>query len=389
MAKQNEYKNLGEGYSLKYNQKTNYRGGNYKVGMELLKNGTLIKKITDESGWFIDFPGVVDGSWRKKLIGGYDPCVNYVSNMYEFKHGFSLFEWMLQPDGRYDEDETGFGAGSEEEVVLYAYINQKGEFVTPFADFRSKPKLESFEEFKERTNEFIWNSMPNGHDLWVSNSVRSKVDRYGHYKSFFGSTVIFPLEKKDCEKLDGLQQKLEEIRKDFAHIPLEAYLADALNMDTYHLTLHDLFAGTDEGEVLQRIKASEKSVRYIMDQLRKMDVPKIRIVPTAMYNMNSTSVVLGFEAATKEDHDNLMMLYELMQPVVRLKEYTPHVTIRYFRYGKHKEAKIYPLKDLIKSVNESIKQMKEAGRDLTIELDVKNLRYQYFLNMNSYFEGGK
>ncbi len=389
MAKQDYCKNLGDGYQIRYRGKANGRGGYHSVDMELLKDGKQVKKITNENGIFLDFPGVVEGPWRKKLVWGFDPCVNYVSRVYEFKHGFSLFEWMVQPDGRYYEDETGFGADSEEEVVLYAYMNKKGEFVTPFADFDCRPQPENYEEFKARTDKFIWTSMPEGYDLWVSSSVRSKVDRYGHYKPFLGNTVVFPLEKDVCEKLNTLQKKLEYIRKDFEHKQIEAYLADALNVDTYHITLHDLFSGTDEEEVLKRVKVAERNVLYIMGQIQKMDFPKIKVEPVAMYNMNSTSVVLGFEAVSKEDHENLMMLYELFQSIVTLKEYTPHVTLGYFRYGKHKEAKISPLKNLMKFVNESIKQMKEAGMDLTIELDVKDLRYQYFSSMNCYFEGEK
>ena len=148
-------------------------------------------------------------------------------------------------------------------------------------------------------------------------------------------------------------------------------------------------AGREEDEVMTRIKGAEKNILYILEQIKKMDFPKIKVEPTALYNMNSTSVVLGFKAASKKDHENLMMLYELFQPIVELKEYTPHVTIGYFRYGKHKEAKLRALKHLILHVNEAMKHMKENGADLTIELDVKKMAYQYFTSMNCYLEGNR
>ena len=140
---------------------------------------------------------------------------------------------------------------------------------------------------------------------------------------------------------------------------------------------------------MARIKGAEKNILYILEQIKKMDFPKIKVEPTALYNMNSTSVVLGFKAVNETDHENLMMLYELFQPIVELKDYTPHLTLGYFRYGKHKEEKLWALKRLILYVNEAIKHMKENGADLSIELDVKKIAYQYFTSMNSYFEGGK
>lgn len=383
------YKDLGDGYEIKYREKANGIGGYPEVEIELLKDKSSVKKITDDLGYFLDFPEYVKDSWMEKLIGGLDPCVRYVANVYEFKYGFALFSWTVQPDGRYDEDEYGFGGDHEEEVVLYSYVNKSGEFVTPFADFNYRRRLESLAEFQKRTDDFIWDSMPDGHELWVSPSVKSKVDRYGHYRPFYGNTIVFPLEKDVCDKIDILQQKLDEIRKDFKDNQPEAYLADALNKDTYHITLHDLFYGRDKEEAAARIKASEKNVLYILSQIQNMDFPKIKVEPVCMYNMNSTSVVLGFQAVSVRDHENLMMLYELFQPIVELKDYTPHVTLGYFRYGKHKEAKLRTLKSLVGSVNGSIHQMKKSGMDLSIELDVKNLTYQYFTSMNCYFESGK
>jgi len=41
-------------------------------------------------------------------------------------------EWTLQPDGRYFEDEDGFGAENCEEITLYSYIDTNGIFTEPF-----------------------------------------------------------------------------------------------------------------------------------------------------------------------------------------------------------------------------------------------------------------
>lgn len=377
------YKDLGDGYELKYRIKSNGLGGYHDVDMELLKDKETVKKITDEYGGFIDFPGVLNGPWMDKLVGGYEPYVNFAASIYKFKYGFSLFSWTVQPDGRYYEDETGFGAERDEEVVLYSYMNKKGEFVTPFSEFQYNRQIESFEAFKERTHGFSRDSMPSGHELWVSSSAKKKVDLYGKYKPFFGNTVVFPLEKEMCDYLDSIQSRLGIIRKQFEYNQPEAYLANALDKDTYHITLHDLFYGEDKSEVENRYKASEKQVLNIIHKIREMDFPSIFVEPVYLYNMNSTSIVLGFQAIDEKNHENLMMLYELFQPVVQLKEYTPHATLSYFRYGHHKNEKLNSIRELIKEVNQEIKTKK-----MVVELDVKKISYQYFESMNHYREGG-
>lgn len=384
MTKNNLSYDLGDGYKITYRNKANGFGGMHHVDMQLFKDSTFIKKITDEYGQFIDFPGIVEGPWKSKIVGGVDPYVGFVARVYEFKHGFALFSWVVQPDGRYYADETGFGAERDEEVILYSYMNKNGEFVTPFSDFEYNRKLESFEEFQKRTHGFSKDSMPDGHELWVNPSVKKKVDRYGKYKPFYGSTIVLPLEKDMCEYLDSIQQRLELIRKQYEYNQTEAFLADALEKDTYHITLHDLFFGEDREEVKKRVKAYEKNVLHVMNQLQNMDFPKIYVEPVYMYNMNSTSVVLGFQAVDETNHKNLMMLYELFQPIVQRKEYTPHATLGYFRNGKHKKEKLNSIRSLISEVNHEIR-----SKRMIVALDVKKLSYQYFDSMNHYKDGGE
>jgi hypothetical protein len=46
--------------------------------------------------------------------------------------GKAEVEWVLQPDGRYFEDEDGFGAENCEEITLYSYLDTNGVFTEPF-----------------------------------------------------------------------------------------------------------------------------------------------------------------------------------------------------------------------------------------------------------------
>ena len=81
---------------------------------------------------------MVNGPWRASICGGITERVDYEYYMIQCSCGFALFSWTVQPDGRYWEDEYGFGRENEDRVVLYAYINENGEFVTdaPFTYIR-------------------------------------------------------------------------------------------------------------------------------------------------------------------------------------------------------------------------------------------------------------
>jgi len=50
----------------------------------------------------------------------------------EFRNGTALVSWTLSPDGRYFEDEDGFGGTNEEEENMYAYIDRHGKIIISF-----------------------------------------------------------------------------------------------------------------------------------------------------------------------------------------------------------------------------------------------------------------
>ena len=136
MAKKILKEDLGNGFYLEYNEKSNGIGGYHPVNLTLCKEGEVIKKITDKYGYFLDFPGTVEGEWRRKVIGSLEPVMNFVFWASKYQGGLCRISWMVQPDGRYYADEDGFGADDDEEVWLYAYINERGEFVTKFSEKR-------------------------------------------------------------------------------------------------------------------------------------------------------------------------------------------------------------------------------------------------------------
>lgn len=51
----------------------------------------------------------------------------------DFKNGIAAISWTLYPDGRYFEDEDGFGGESNREETVYCVINRNLEIIRPFA----------------------------------------------------------------------------------------------------------------------------------------------------------------------------------------------------------------------------------------------------------------
>ncbi len=93
---------------------------------------SIVKPILDKHGRIIDFPGIAP--WVGKLLDG-SPGRNagiYGSGFERYgDDGFILY-WTVQPDGRYWEDEDGFGMTNDEEIVLFSIVGRDGRFTYPF-----------------------------------------------------------------------------------------------------------------------------------------------------------------------------------------------------------------------------------------------------------------
>lgn len=58
--------------------------------------------------------------------------VDYYFGVDDFKDGFALVVWTIQPDGQYFADSDGFGMTHDQELNLYAYIDKNATFLVPF-----------------------------------------------------------------------------------------------------------------------------------------------------------------------------------------------------------------------------------------------------------------
>ena len=376
-------KDIGDGYYILYKQVANGFGGYHDVEMELFDGqDQLVKKMTDRFGRFIDFPGVIPGDWVDKLTLSFEEQVRFVSWISPYKNELAGFIWTVQPDGRYWADEDGFGMEPDDEIELISYFNKKGEFVMPFADYNVKKQEETLAQFEERTegkNGFIWDSLPHEGEFWPNLNVKMKVERDGKLKPFYGNTVVFPLKGKEdgvkvtpLEYVQRLQNRLYECGSHF--------LAEKLDPSTLHITLHDLANSPMYDFIKMRIKVSGKQALFIVNKLHEMDFPKIKMVSTCIFNMNSTSIVLGFKPASEEDCANLMRIFHLFQYIEELSyPLTPHVTLGYFNLGKNGPYSA----DEMKAVRDLIEAHKQEEK-LVVELDIKDLVYQEFESMNKY-----
>lgn len=112
-----------------------YRRDGERCDVEFIDNRLGIRKtIVDNKGNIIDFPGIEKGEWMEFI-----ESENYLRSVIRFRTDFRKYDdkhyimiWEVQPDGRYWEDDDGFGGTSDIEVCLYALIDHTGCFTGPF-----------------------------------------------------------------------------------------------------------------------------------------------------------------------------------------------------------------------------------------------------------------
>ncbi len=99
------------------------------------------KVIVDDKGRIANFPGVVDDGWKSEYVyKNLDPVVKYITRFEPFGSDDYIMIWEIQPDGRYWEDDDGFGGDPDTEIVLYALIDKNGDFKGPFRTYSIGPR---------------------------------------------------------------------------------------------------------------------------------------------------------------------------------------------------------------------------------------------------------
>ena len=91
------------------------------------------KMLVNSRGVIQNFPGFKDKEKLAKLVdaNALTPQIRFRTS-FEKRDNRWIMHWEIQPDGRYWEDEDGFGGTNDEEVTLFTYVDENGNFTGPF-----------------------------------------------------------------------------------------------------------------------------------------------------------------------------------------------------------------------------------------------------------------
>ena len=113
-----------------------YRRPDEKTDVVFVNKTTGVRKIiVDENGMIVDFPGIVkEKEWMRVLENEnrLKPEIRFETIFKKYDEERYIMIWEVQPDGMYWMDGDGFGNTSDCEIRLYAFIDQKGDFMGPF-----------------------------------------------------------------------------------------------------------------------------------------------------------------------------------------------------------------------------------------------------------------
>lgn len=99
-----------------------------------------------------NFPGIVEEDfWTSEISSGsLEPRVRYRMDFSKRGSGWRVI-WTVQPDGRYWEDEDGYGAEDDQEIMLYTDLDQNGDFTGPFRVYQIGIRPYTLERFEDVT----------------------------------------------------------------------------------------------------------------------------------------------------------------------------------------------------------------------------------------------
>ncbi len=96
------------------------------------------KVIVNHKGRFENFPGIIQGKWTDYIEGEFDFDIGEIRYRTDFErcgNGYRCL-WEIQPDGSYWADDDGFGMENDSEIILYADLDENGNFTTPFRIYK-------------------------------------------------------------------------------------------------------------------------------------------------------------------------------------------------------------------------------------------------------------
>ncbi len=116
-----------------------YRYEGEVAAVEFVNKEYGIRKwIVDNNGYIQNYPGLENpeewlDAWESERE--LEPQICFRTDFTLMDDNTILMVWEIQPDGRYWEDEDGFGGKSDSEIRLYTYLDEKGNFTAPFRTY--------------------------------------------------------------------------------------------------------------------------------------------------------------------------------------------------------------------------------------------------------------
>ena len=225
--------------------------------------------------------------------------------------------------------------------------------------------MENLNQYQQRTS-FMWDSLPHEGGFTTSPGLRAKADPAGQLLPFYGDTVIFTLPREMIRWLTSVQDDL--------YAACGGYLAQKLDPETFHITLHDLQnspAGWPSG-----MPGNQKRAQTLLKTARETLPPEVIVRTNCVFSMAGTSVVMGFEPAQDSDCRVLMSLYRAFQQIRPLHyPLTLHATLAYYRPGGFDSVECALLRD-------ALQQLGRERREWRLRLS--ELCYATFDSMNHY-----
>lgn len=229
--------------------------------------------------------------------------------------------------------------------------------------------MENLAGYRQRTRGFMLDSLPLAGGFETNPELWKKVDEQGHLRPFRGDTVVFQTD-------DILKRRAQELQK-VLYRNCGDMMADPLKPETFHMTLHDLSNDGNGDEFERKMEQNRQDTARILRLVKMEASENIHINTVGVFNMVSTSVVLGLEQADEFSCTRLMELYERLQTVVSL-DYplTLHITLGYYRPGVYSSEQRRRLQGTFARLN------REMGQEFYLK--ESRIMYQRFEHMNHY-----
>lgn len=211
---------------------------------------------------------------------------------------------------------------------------------------------------------YFWRSIPEDNTFQTNRNLTQKVDGAGRIQPYKGNTTVFLLDKDTKKNLKQLQ--------DLLYQAVPEMLAERLQEDTFHMTLHSLEDDKPDtpGLAERMAEAARKADALLKDWKNS---PPLRMLTSWLFNMVDTSIVLGLMPADPDSWHRLDEMYMALEAVKPLGyDMTPHITMAYYRPGIYDRTQMDRLRNVLQNV------------DMEITLPMKALVRQNFADMNHY-----